>query len=57
VGRTMRSLYSPALRRAIALATLDKASAAPGTLLHIRRATADGIEDTPVHVVTLPFLG
>jgi glycine cleavage system T protein (aminomethyltransferase) len=31
VGHTLRSLYSPALKRAIALATIDTATAIPGT--------------------------
>jgi|HubBroStandDraft_5_1064220.scaffolds.fasta_scaffold15361_3 aminomethyltransferase len=48
VGRTLHSLYSPALRRAIALAIVDKAAAAPGTML-----TCGGMS---ARVVALPFL-
>jgi aminomethyltransferase len=48
VGRTLHSLYSPALRRAIALATVDKDSAAPGT-----RLDCDGVS---ARVVAVPFL-
>jgi aminomethyltransferase len=48
VGRTLSSLYSPALKRAIALAVVESGAAAPGTLL-----TACG---TDVRVVALPFL-
>jgi aminomethyltransferase len=47
-GRTLHSLYSPALRRAIALAVVDKDSATSGTLL-----TCGG---TSARVVALPFL-
>lgn len=45
VGRTMSSLVSPALRRAIALAIVDNAVAAPGTVL-----------SGGARVVALPFL-
>ena len=34
-GHTLRSLYSPALKRAIALATVDAAAAVPGTMLSL----------------------
>jgi len=44
VGRTLGSLYSPALKRAIALAVVDNSAAAPGTQLDGGR------------VATLPFL-
>jgi aminomethyltransferase len=45
IGRTMSSLYSPTLRRAIALAIVDNAAAAPGTEL-----------SGGARVVGLPFL-
>ncbi|HTT98015.1 MAG TPA: glycine cleavage T C-terminal barrel domain-containing protein [Rhizomicrobium sp.] len=48
-GRTMGSLYSPALQRAIALATVDLSSAKPGTRLTLPDGTA-------AKVVDLPFL-
>jgi aminomethyltransferase len=48
VGRTLGSLVSPALRRAIALAVVDADAAAPGTAL-----TAAGVA---CRTTTLPFL-
>jgi aminomethyltransferase len=48
-GRTLHSLYSPALQRAIALAVVDTALAKPGTALTL----ADG---TSARVCELPFL-
>ncbi len=48
-GRTLHSLYSPALQRAIALAVVDTALAKPGTALTL----ADG---TAAKVCELPFL-
>ena len=48
VGHTLGSLVSPALRRAIALAAMDAAAAAPGTAL-----TASG---APCRTCALPFL-
>ncbi|HEX4860475.1 MAG TPA: glycine cleavage T C-terminal barrel domain-containing protein [Rhizomicrobium sp.] len=48
VGRTLNSLYSPALRRAIALAVVDTATAAPGTQL--------ACGGTSARVTELPFL-
>jgi len=48
VGRTLHSLYSPALRRAIALAIVGNGAAAPGTLL-----TCGGVS---ARVVEVPFL-
>ena len=52
-GRTLRSLYSPALRRAIALVQLTPAHASPGTELIVRTRAAEEIKG---RVVTLPFL-
>jgi glycine cleavage system T protein (aminomethyltransferase) len=48
VGKTLGSAYSPALRRAIALAVVDSAAAAPGTVLRLG--------DGEVRVGALPFL-
>lgn len=55
-GRTLRSAYSPALKGAIALAQLDAAYAAPGTMLRLRRAGLKGAEEFTARVVALPFL-
>ena len=52
VGRTMRSLYSPALKRAIALASIAPAHAAPGTAVTVITAG----EETAGRIVALPFL-
>jgi glycine cleavage system aminomethyltransferase T len=48
VGHTRSSLYSPALRRAIALASVDVAAAEPGQIL--------SCGEQVVHVCSLPFL-
>lgn len=54
-GRTLRSAYSLALRRAIALAQLDPKCAAPGTVLQV--GTGDkGSSGQSARVVALPFL-
>jgi aminomethyltransferase len=56
VGRTLRSAYSPALRRVIALASVRADHAAPGTRLTIHapeRANSQAIAAT---IVSLPFL-
>jgi glycine cleavage system T protein (aminomethyltransferase) len=52
VGRTMRSLYSPALQAAIALASLTPSHATPGTTVQIVRCG----DDIAGRVVALPFL-
>ncbi|MEI9930956.1 MAG: glycine cleavage T C-terminal barrel domain-containing protein [Rhizomicrobium sp.] len=49
VGETMNSLYSPALHRAIALATADVSVSARGTLLMLPQGAQ-------ARVVSLPFL-
>lgn len=49
-GRTLNSLYSPALRRAIALAVVDGSVASPGTELSL------GGGDSTARVCALPFL-
>jgi glycine cleavage system aminomethyltransferase T len=58
-GHTLASVYSPVLRRAIALAQVEKASAAPGTAFTL---TIPGALETPekhnvtARVVKLPFV-
>lgn len=59
VGRTLSSLYSPLLRRALALAQLDEAHAAPGTRLTLALPAARDVllpTVTAASVVDLPFL-
>ncbi|HEY4944254.1 MAG TPA: glycine cleavage T C-terminal barrel domain-containing protein [Rhizomicrobium sp.] len=59
VGRTLSSLYSPLLRRAIALAQLDEAHAAAGTRLTLTLPAARDVllpTVTAASVVDLPFL-
>jgi glycine cleavage system aminomethyltransferase T len=55
-GRTLRSLYSPAFRGAIALAELAPKHAAPGTGVAVRHVDLSGPRDIPARVVALPFL-
>lgn len=55
VGRTLRSAYSLALRRAIALAQIDPKYVTPGTMLQV--GTGDkGSSGQAARVVALPFL-
>ena len=59
VGHTRTSVYSPALRRAIALASLDAEAAAPGTALALTlppSAEVPEYRNVTAHVVDLPFL-
>ena len=56
VGRTLRSAYSPALRRAIALAQIPAAHAAPGTRLVARTVAESGVKDVAACAASLPFL-
>ena len=56
VGRGMRSLYSPALKGAIALAQIPARHAAAGTVLTARTTDSSGVREAPAHVVPLPFL-
>ena len=59
VGRTLGSVYSPALRRTIALAQLDAAGTAPGAKLFVLLPTsADAPKErrANVEIVDLPFL-
>jgi aminomethyltransferase len=59
VGHTLRSVYSPALRRAIALAQVDIAFAKPATAMMLTlppsRATPE-LREARATIVTLPFL-
>ncbi len=60
VGRTLSSHYSPSLRRAIALAQLDRNVTAPGTTLSLTlppSICAPELRMVPARVVDLPFLG
>ena len=59
VGHTLRSVYSPALRRAIALATLDAAAAAPSTSVSLTLPpdmAKPELRKAAARVVGLPFL-
>jgi aminomethyltransferase len=59
VGHAMTSAYSPSLRRAIALARIELASAAPGTALLVMLAPTleiPEIRTVPARVAALPFL-
>lgn len=56
VGRSQRSLYSPAFRGAIALAQIQAKYAAAGTRLTARYADSSGVRDVFARVVPLPFL-
>lgn len=58
VGHTLRSAYSPTLRRAIALASLDL-SAAPGTVVSVTLPPSFAVPElrkAGARVATLPFL-
>jgi aminomethyltransferase len=56
IGHTLRSAYSPALRRAIALAQVRAPHAAPGTTLMVRTLQTAGTMDVSARVSALPFL-
>jgi aminomethyltransferase len=56
IGRTLRSLYSPALKCAIALAQLDAECAAAGTAVTMMRLESSGWRQNTGRVVALPFL-
>jgi len=56
IGRTLRSLYSPALKCAIALAQLDPDCAAAGTAVTMMRLESAGWRQNTGRVVELPFL-
>jgi aminomethyltransferase len=55
-GRSLRSLYSPSLKAAIALAVLSPLHAAPGTILTLHGADLIGPREVSARVVPLPFL-
>lgn len=55
VGATLRSAYSPALKRAIALAQLERAHATPGVTVAVRRVTPGGFADIHARVTALPI--
>jgi aminomethyltransferase len=59
VGHTLRSVYSPALRRAIALASVDAEAAAPGTMLSLflpPDLNTPDLRRAEARVAALPFL-
>ena len=56
VGRTLRSLYSPALKCVIALAQLNPDGAAVGTVVSMMRLESSGLTESTGRVVALPFL-
>jgi glycine cleavage system aminomethyltransferase T len=56
IGSTMRSAYSPVLRRAIALADIERRHAAPDTPVQVQRLTRSGIENVPARIAALPFI-
>jgi aminomethyltransferase len=56
IGTTLRSLYSPALRSAIALAELSRAQATVGTIVKVLRFDSSGPRERLGRVVPLPFL-
>ena len=53
VGRTLRSAYSPAFRRGIALEQIEPPLTAPGNVVGLRMAAGQQVR---AHVVALPFL-
>jgi glycine cleavage system aminomethyltransferase T len=55
-GRSLRSLYSPACKGAIALAQLQHKYAAAGTMLTARYTDSSGVREVSARVVPLPFL-
>jgi glycine cleavage system aminomethyltransferase T len=55
-GRTLRSLYSPSLKTAIALAELPPNHAVPGSSVTVRHLELNGGSDIPARVIALPFL-
>jgi len=60
VGRTLSSVYSPALRRAIALAQVEEEAGRPGTALSLTlptSLTAPMPREASAQVAALPFLG
>jgi glycine cleavage system aminomethyltransferase T len=59
IGHTLRSVWSPALRRAIALAQIDVSSFAPGTKLTLTLPPSRDVPElrtAEARVTALPFL-
>jgi aminomethyltransferase len=59
VGHTLRSVWSPSLRRAIALAEIDVSAFAPGTTLTLTLPTSSAMPElrsATARVTALPFL-
>ncbi len=56
VGRSLRSLYSPALQSAIVLAQIQARHATPGTRLTARYTDSSGPHEIQARIVPLPFL-
>ena len=59
VGHTLTSAFSPALRRAVALAQVDTAAAQPGTVLSLTLPSSMDVPESrkdTARVVSLPFL-
>jgi glycine cleavage system aminomethyltransferase T len=59
VGHTLRSVWSPSLRRAIALAQIDVAAFAPGTKLTLTLPPSQAnpeLRSAEARVTALPFL-
>lgn len=59
IGHTLRSAYSPALRRAIALALVDSAAAEPGTAVTLTLPPgmdAPVLHEVRAQIARLPFL-
>lgn len=59
IGHTLQSVYSPALRRAIALASVDIKSASPGTVLSLTLPPSMEVPElrkASARIVELPFL-
>ena len=54
IGATLRSAYSPVLRRAIALAQLERTHATAGTVVSVRRLTLSGNLDVRARAIDLP---
>ena len=57
VGETMSSLYSPALQRAIALASIDVSAAEPGARLTLPDGTKARVVDLPFLTIPEPITG
>ncbi|HSM96429.1 MAG TPA: glycine cleavage T C-terminal barrel domain-containing protein [Rhizomicrobium sp.] len=59
IGHTLTSVHSPVLRRAIALARIDKAHAAPGTVLSLQSPlslASQSVHSVAARVASFPFV-